>query len=77
MTDWALGKEGIYFLDRRTMPATVKLFDVNTRRIRDITTLTKRSPDWGGLSLSPDGKWLAYAQVDDTPSDIMLVEHFE
>jgi Tol biopolymer transport system component len=28
-------------------------------------------------SLLPDGKLLAYSQVDETPSDIMLVDHFQ
>jgi hypothetical protein len=27
--------------------------------------------------LSPDGKWIAYSQVDDIPSDIMLADHFK
>jgi Tol biopolymer transport system component/predicted Ser/Thr protein kinase len=76
MTDWALGKEGIYFLDRQALPTTIKFFDFETRQTRQIGTLSKPAFDWGGLSLSPDGKWLAYSQVDDTPSDIMLVEHF-
>ena len=41
-----------------------------------MATLNKPPIEWGGLSLSPDGKWLAYSQVDDIPSDIMLVDHF-
>jgi Tol biopolymer transport system component len=77
MTDWALGKEGIFFLDRRGLPTTIKFFDLGTKRIRQIATLNKPAYIWGGLSLSPDGKWLGYSQVDDTPADIMLVEHFE
>jgi hypothetical protein len=76
MTDWALGKEGIFFLDRGTAPATIKLFDLRAKKIRQIATLTKPPHFWGGFCVSPDGKWLAYTQVDDTPADIMLVENF-
>ena len=76
MTDWALGKDGIFFLDRRALPTTIKFFELSTKRIRQIATLSKPAYDWGGLSLSPDGKWLPYSQVDDTPADIMLVENF-
>jgi Tol biopolymer transport system component len=76
MTDWALGKDGIFFLDRGAAPATIKLFDLRTKQIRQIAALTKPAQIWGGLCLSPDGKWLAYTQVDDTPADIMLVENF-
>ena len=77
MTDWALGTEGIFFLDRGAAPATIKLFDLRTKKIRQIATLTKPPQIWGGFCVSPDGKWLAYTQVDGTPADIMLVERFE
>jgi WD40 repeat protein len=76
MSDWALSKDGIYSLDRGTTLATIKLFDLRTKKIREIATLTKPPQLWGGFCVSPDGKWLAYAQVDDTPADIMLVENF-
>jgi len=77
MTDWALGKDGIFFLDRRALQTTIKFFDLRTKQIRQVATLNKPAYEWGGLSLSPDGKWLAYSQVHDAPSDIMLVEHFQ
>lgn len=76
-TDWALAQQGIYFLNRRAKPATIAFFDFATKKTRQVVALDKPPVNWGGLSLSPDGKWLAYSQVDDTPSDIMLVEHFE
>jgi Tol biopolymer transport system component len=41
-----------------------------------VKVVGKPANNWGGLSLSPDGQWLAYSQVDDTPADIMLVENF-
>jgi hypothetical protein len=76
-TDWALGEDGIFFLDRRALPVTIKFFDFRTKQIRQIVALSKPASDWGGLSISSDGKWLAYSQLDDTPSDIMLVDHFQ
>jgi len=39
MTDWALGTEGIFFLDRGAAPATIKRFDLRTKKIRQIATL--------------------------------------
>jgi len=77
MTDWALGKDEVFFLDRGAAPATIKRFDLRPRKIRHIATLTKPPQIWGGFCISPDGKWLAYTQLDDMPADIMLVEHFE
>jgi Tol biopolymer transport system component len=76
-TAWALARDGIYFLDRRVQPVAINFFEFSTKKIRQIVTLNKPPAGWGGLSLSPDGKWLAYSQVDDIPSDIMLVDHFE
>jgi Tol biopolymer transport system component len=76
MTDWAMGKDGIFFLDRRELSTRIKIFELGTRQIRQIAVLNKPANNWGGLSLSPDGQWLAYSQVDDTPADIMLVENF-
>jgi Tol biopolymer transport system component len=74
--DWALADEGIYFIDRRTQPIKISFFNLVTKTIRQIVALNKPPIIWGGLSLSPDGKWLVYTQVDETPSDIMLVNHF-
>ena len=30
----------------------------------------------GGFAVSPDGKWLLYSRIDETASDLMLVENF-
>jgi hypothetical protein len=29
-----------------------------------------------GLAVSPDGQWVLYPQIDQSGSDIMLVENF-
>jgi eukaryotic-like serine/threonine-protein kinase len=75
-TDWALADDGIYFIDRRSRPVKICFFDLVTKEIRQIVALNKPPVIWGGLCVSPDGKWLAYTQLDDTPSDIMLVNQF-
>ncbi len=77
MTDWALARDGIYFIDRRAQPMAISFYEFSTKTVRQFVTLNKPPATWGGLSLAPDGKWLVYSQVDDTPSDIMLVDHFQ
>jgi hypothetical protein len=41
-------------------------------------TIPEREPLWlnPGFSVSPDGRWILYAQRDTVASDIILVENF-
>jgi len=51
--------------------------DIRSSRIRRIYTFDKPPAPWlGGLSVSPDGKWLLYSRIDEVASDLMLVENF-
>jgi len=73
---WALADTGIYFIDLKAQPNAICFYDFATRHIRQIVALDKPTETWGGLALSPDEKWLAYSQADETLSDIMLVNNF-
>jgi hypothetical protein len=34
-------------------------------------------PDWmGSLPISPDGRWMLFAQMDEFSSDLMMVENW-
>jgi hypothetical protein len=73
---FALVSEGIYFIPgpdsaNRT---SVQFFNFKTKRIRSIATIEK--PVGSLLSVSPDGRWILYSQIDQTGSDLMLVENF-
>jgi Tol biopolymer transport system component len=70
---WTLVPGGIYFVPA-TAPRSMRYFDLATKQIR---TVFQSDKDFdGGLSISPDGRWILYSQVDEVNSDIMLVEHF-
>jgi len=75
---WTVTRDGLYFLDLSTTahPA-IKRLDPDTGLTKNLGTLDK-PVDWGysGLSISPDGKWIIYAQMDDLISQIMLVKNF-
>ena len=73
--DWALGRNGIYFINFETKPhPTIGFFEFATHKIIPIWTLTE-SP-FVGLSISADGSSILYAQNDSLRSDIVLVKNF-
>lgn len=75
---WAVLDDGIYFVSQEasSRPA-IKFFSFATHRVTPIGVL-EREPLQGppGLTVSPDGRWVLYVQVDQSISDIMLVENF-
>jgi eukaryotic-like serine/threonine-protein kinase len=75
---WALLDNGIYFVNPKTTPhPTIDFFNFATGRISQVAAIEKElqltSPS---LAVSPDGRWLLYAEVDYFENDIMLVENF-
>jgi hypothetical protein len=48
-----------------------------THKVTPVATLDKPiSRSDSGLAISPDHRWLLFSQVDQSGSDIMLVENF-
>ena len=70
---WTLSRAGIYFVPAEA-PKSLRYFDFATRQIVPIFAVNKYFG--GGLSVSPDGRWILYSQADNMNSDIMLVDHF-
>jgi Tol biopolymer transport system component len=75
---WDLTEQGICFIDLDAKPhATINVYDFDTQRVTGIGTVDKQLVDGdGALSVSPDGQWVLYPQVDRVDSHIMLVENF-
>jgi Tol biopolymer transport system component/DNA-binding winged helix-turn-helix (wHTH) protein len=73
---WIVVEKGIYFLVRGKPPA-IKFLDFATGKVIEISTM-ERPPltSDGGLAASPDGQWLLYTQLDNSGSDIMIVNDF-
>lgn len=72
---WDLTAEGIYFYNADTK--AIEFFRFATHRVTQIVKPEKRPPlTQPGLAVSPDGRWILYAEVDQEASDIMLVENF-
>jgi Tol biopolymer transport system component len=73
---FAIVKEGIYFIPRpdSAVHHSIQFFNFATKRIRSLSTI--ESPIDHYLSVSPDGRWILYSQIDQEGSDLMLVENF-
>jgi hypothetical protein len=76
---WAVTNDGVYFVahEGAAPPRPINFFSFATRQIAGIGTVEKE-PMTGppSLAVSPDGRWLLYAQLDRQVSNILLVENF-
>ena len=75
MGKWAVGPDGIYFL---TVPdekghTDLTVYEFATGKTRKIRTMERSVDD---LTVSPDARTILYTQLDETGSDLMLVENF-
>ena len=74
---WAVADRGIYFINSESKPlATIEFFSFATTRVTRIATIEKEPINTASnLAISPDGRWILYTQLDQSDSDIMLVEN--
>jgi serine/threonine protein kinase len=85
---WAVSEKGIYFFDfTRSSPdagTPLEFFEFATRIVTHVRTIPKvvqltfqltmtTSPS---MSVTRDGRWIAWVQVDHQDSDLMLIENF-
>ena len=74
--DWALSREGIYFLKFGRFPhAELVFFNLVDNKSHVLLPLDAKRLGWG-LSLSSDGKSLLYVQDQFAESNLMLVRNF-
>ena len=73
----AVVQNGIYFADQTTSNAVgIFVYDLETRRIREVSKTEKPlSVTDSGFALSPDRKFILYTQIDQSGSDIFLLDH--
>ncbi len=78
---FAVGPDGLYFVGDTGTPAKhrpgFKFFDFATHKITVMGDMEK-APFEGapGLSVSPDGKYLLFVQLDEARNSLMLAENF-
>jgi Tol biopolymer transport system component/DNA-binding winged helix-turn-helix (wHTH) protein len=70
---WAAASDGIYYVPQ-SAPQALFFYNFATGHTREIF---KADRDLGGgISVSPDGRYLLYSQLDENTSNIMLVSNF-
>ena len=76
--NWAILNHGIYFARPEVRSGTaIRFFSFATRQVTPVAVLEKsliQGPP--ALTVSPNGRWILYAQLDQSGSDVMLVENF-
>ena len=74
---WALGANGIYYVDEAAPRARIRFRNFRTRRDSLVKLMSNSA--WigsSGMSLSSDGTAMVFGQLDQFTSDLMLVEDF-
>jgi hypothetical protein len=72
---------GLYFAPEQNEPATysIQFLNFGTGQVKHVASFEKPfnlGAGFGGLAVSPDGRWILYTQVDQVGSELMLVENF-
>ena len=74
---WVPFGSGIYFMGCGKDGQHVEYLDLATHQVKVIYKPLTPPGDWlGGLSVSPDGKYLLYSQIDEQSSNLMMVENW-
>lgn len=75
---WGVVREGIYFMSKvQGERQAVRFFSFVTRQVTPLLAL-EREPIWDypDVALSPDGRRLLTARIDQEVNDLMLIENF-
>lgn len=71
--DWSLAHDGVYFASHQGEQAGIFFYRFSDRTTRKIGSPEKPfAPGTPSLSVSPDGQWLLYSQLDHVSSDIKI-----
>jgi hypothetical protein len=72
-----LVKDGIYFIPEPGTDgkSSIQFLSFGTAKVKTVASMS--GPSYEGLSVSPDGRFLLFSQIDEEGSDLMLVENFQ
>jgi Tol biopolymer transport system component len=78
---WAMADRGIYFIDfsaaPEAAPKPLKFFSFDTLKVERVCEIEKmRRSNEATFSVSRDGQWALWRQIDRNESNIMLIDNF-
>ena len=74
---WEVSGEGVFYVSRGN-PTVLAFYDLATSRTDTLFTPAKHVPGMDpSFTVSTDGKWLLFGQMESRNSDLMLVGDFE
>jgi hypothetical protein len=68
-----IASDGIYFVSQ-SAPHTISFYDFSTQK--PVTSSKPIALFIDGISISPDGRYLLFSQLDENDSNNMLVSNF-
>ena len=76
-SEWCLWRGSIIYINKENeRQPRIEMFDLRSQETREVVSLGPATRTGRGLTVSPDGQWILYSQLD-VDSDIMLVEDFQ
>lgn len=74
---WTLGGDSVYSLADKKGSFSLQRIDPETGLAQTVHVLNHDPTPFAGLSITPDGKLIVFAELARASSDLTLVEHFQ
>jgi Tol biopolymer transport system component len=75
---WAVVENGIYFADQPPLEKPeIFFYAFAGKRVRSVHAVDRavRVAD-SAFAVSPDRRWVLYSQIDESGSDILMMDHY-
>jgi len=73
----AVTDRGVYFVNQESAPRIIQFFSFATHQIESLGRIERQLiAGTPSLAVSPDERWILYAQKDQKSSGIMMLENF-